>query len=282
MLTHLLLIILAISLKSVYEMSIEEFKTMLCDNTHEEEMLLKENIKHVDHRNDPGFKNIYIPTNFDIRTKYGSCIHPIRNQGACGSCWAHTTSEVMSDRFCISSGGAINVVLAPQYLVSCDTYDSGCEGGFGPTSFKFVLETGIVTEACCPYKAVDSTCPTTCTDGTAITSANLYKCAPNSVYQANDADSIKIELMQNGPMYCRFDVYTDFKEYKSGIYYVTSKSFLGGHAVKLLGWGRENGIEFWVLQNSWGDGWGENGNFRIKVGAGGICSFAVGCKPQIN
>ena len=54
-----------------------------------------------------------IPESFDAREEWPDCIHPIRNQGHCGSCWAFAGSEVLSDRFCIASYGKINVVLSP-------------------------------------------------------------------------------------------------------------------------------------------------------------------------
>lgn len=55
--------------------------------------------------------------------------------------------------------------------------------------------------------------------------------------------------------------------YKSGIYERHSWIPMGGHAVKIVGWGVENGTNFWIVANSWGETWGENGFFRIKMGA---------------
>jgi cathepsin B len=65
-------------------------------------------------------------------------------------------------------------------------------------------------------------------------------------------------------------VYEDFMAYDSGIYKYTEGSLLGGHAVKVIGWGVENGIPHWIAANSWGDNWGEQGFFRIQQGE---CSF---------
>mmetsp|Transcript_18182 Transcript_18182/g.13223 ORF Transcript_18182/g.13223 Transcript_18182/m.13223 type:complete len:143 (-) Transcript_18182:550-978(-) len=62
-----------------------------------------------------------VPASFDGRQEWGSCVHPIRDQASCGSCWAFGSSESLSDRFCIDSKGAIDVVLSPQYQVSCDS-----------------------------------------------------------------------------------------------------------------------------------------------------------------
>lgn len=70
-----------------------------------------------------------IPTAFDSRTEWGTCIHPIRNQESCGSCWAFASANMLADRFCISSEGAVDVILSPQFLVSCDFENAGCNGG---------------------------------------------------------------------------------------------------------------------------------------------------------
>jgi cathepsin B len=70
-----------------------------------------------------------LPTNFDPRTdKFSKCIHPVRDQAQCGSCWAFGSSEALSDRFCIA--GKDVGALAPQDLVSCDYNNYGCDGGY--------------------------------------------------------------------------------------------------------------------------------------------------------
>lgn len=61
-------------------------------------------------------------------------------------------------------------------------------------------------------------------------------------------------------------VYQDFMSYKGGVYKHTSGGFLGGHAVEMIGWGVENGQEYWLCKNSWGPNWGEQGYFRIAFG----------------
>jgi len=79
-----------------------------------------------------------------------------------------------------------------------------------------------------------------------------------------------------------FDVYEDFFNYESGVYTHVSGSFAGGHAVKMLGWGVENGVEYWLCANSWGTGWGQLGGFfKIAKGQCGIDSQLFACKPAI-
>jgi len=76
-----------------------------------------------------------------------------------------------------------------------------------------------------------------------------------------------------------FNVYSDFMNYASGIYKHTSGYLEGGHAVKILGWGVEGGVNYWICANSWGTSWGEKGYFRIAYGECGIDSTVYGCTP---
>ena len=73
--------------------------------------------------------------------------------------------------------------------------------------------------------------------------------------------------MTHGPVEAAFDVYEDFPTYKSGVYTHTTGSFLGGHAIKILGWGVENGTPYWLVANSWNEDWGDKGFFKIARGS---------------
>jgi cathepsin B len=72
--------------------------------------------------------------------------------------------------------------------------------------------------------------------------------------------------MTNGPVEISITVYDDFLTYKSGVYTHVSGSELGGHAVRMLGWGTENGVDYWLVANSWNNGWGDNGFIKIRRG----------------
>ncbi len=89
-----------------------------------------------------------LPDSFDWREVNGKCIHKVRNQGKCGSCWAHSASEFFSDRICIKSKGEIDVVLSPQQLVDCDFVDQGCNGGFLTTPLLYYGTIGGNDEQC--------------------------------------------------------------------------------------------------------------------------------------
>jgi len=210
-----------------------------------------------------------LPASFDSRTQWPECAFPVRQQEHCGSCWAFSGSSVLQDRFCIASKGQIKVVLSPQDMVSCDSGDYGCNGGLLDRAWSYLEKTGIVADECLPYVSGDGKniphCPHgTCTDNSK--KFTKYRAVSRSSKPLTCPEQIKLEIFQNGPVQTGFMVYEDFMHYKSGIYEFTHGEKLGGHAVKIIGWGQENGVNFWIAQNSWGPQWGENGFFRIKFG----------------
>jgi len=90
-------------------------------------------------------------------------------------------------------------------------------------------------------------------------------------------------------METRFDVYGDFMSYKSGVYIRTALLRQGGHAIKIVGWGDENGINYWICANSWGPAWGESGYFRIINDKDpkanwktGIAETTIACQPDLT
>ena len=93
-----------------------------------------------------------LPESFDGRDEWPGCIHPVLDQGQCGSCWAFAASETLSDRFCIESGGAVNVTLSPGDLLACEKLNLGCTCGSLPEwAWHYLQETGIPTNDCVPY-----------------------------------------------------------------------------------------------------------------------------------
>merc|ERR1712151_841898 len=110
------------------------------------------------------------PLEFDAREHWQGLIHPIRDQKHCGSCWAFSSSEVLSDRFAIATNQP-SPVLSTQDMVSCDYTNKGCHGGNAVRSWQYFQETGVVTDTCLPYTsgsyhgAPVQECVNECADG---------------------------------------------------------------------------------------------------------------------
>jgi len=205
----------------------------------------------------------------------------VRDQARCGSCWAFGGVEALSDRFCIQTNGSTNVTLAPLDPVTCDNNDDGCNGGIPLNLWEYARDEGIVTEACAPYNDSIPTCapsaepclkfvPTPkchkkCKDGSSWSSSKHYAASAYSV--ASQVEQIQAEIFKNGPVEGGFSVYADFVHYKSGVYVHKTGELLGGHAIKIIGWGVDNSsTPYWTVQNSWTTTWGDDGYFLILRG----------------
>jgi len=230
-------------------------------------------------------KGIAPPDTFDSRTNWPQCVtmKQIRDQSACGSCWAFGAVEAMSDRYCVTLK-MTNLSISAQDMNSCcDSCGDGCEGGYPSSAWEYWVDTGVVSEDCSPYSLpscdhhMDNStnpCPSneyntpacvqTCSDSETWSSALHYGTNANS---ASGESDIMAEIYQNGPVETAFDVYDDFLSYKSGVYQHVSGDYLGGHAVKFVGWGTENGTPYWLVANSWNVHWGDQGYFKILRGS---------------
>ncbi|RYG51724.1 hypothetical protein EON67_02765, partial [archaeon] len=109
-------------------------------------------------------------------------------------------------------------------------------------------------------------CPNACSDSAYPISWSNDKHFGKTAYGINSVSQAMQELNQYGSITAAFDVYEDFITYRSGIYVQQTGSFLGGHAVKIIGYGTQNGQDYWVVANSWNQYWGLNGTFWIAKG----------------
>lgn len=199
-----------------------------------------------------------LPESFDARTQWPNCPHAIRDQGHCGSCWAFAISEAMSERLCVAKKES--VVLSPQYFVSCDKQDLACQGGYLDRSWNFAHSEGTVTETCFPYKSGSGSVPACITECEDKKKMDKYK-TKGQAENPQSLDTVMTALMTDGPIEAAFIVYQDFMNYKSGVYEHKTGGQVGGHAVKCMGWGVENGVKYWLLANSWGTSWATYGGY---------------------
>ena len=222
------------------------------------------------------FPKAKLAGSFDSRTRWPTCINPIRDQQRCGSCWAFGAAEALSDRFCIQSNASVKVVLSPQDLVSCNTAggNMGCGGGYPYQAWYFMQANGIVADSCYPYisgNGITGDCKNFAGTKQCSVSGGTGKVVryySSSLYAipALDVAAMQNEIMTNGPIEVSFAVYEDFFSYSSGVYSHRYGKIAGGHAVKVIGWGTLGGVDYWTVANSWGAAWGMNGYFLIKRG----------------
>jgi cathepsin B len=236
-----------------------------------------------------------IPDSFDAREQWPQCggIAEIRDQSSCGSCWAFGSVDSFQDRACIATGKDIR--YSPEDTAFCSNAGNGCDGG--NTAWMWFHQEGVVTggkhedigkgDTCLPYSLApcahhvpasekypacpdgeypSPACTSQCSESGYSGSYSTDKLKASSAYAVRGVSQIQTELMTNGPLYVAFTVYGDFETYKSGVYKHTTGGFLGGHAVEMIGWGTENGEDYWLIKNSWNEEWGDNGLFKIARG----------------
>ncbi|CAG2165316.1 unnamed protein product [Oppiella nova] len=231
-----------------------------------------------------------IPESFDPREQWPDCytVKEIRNQGCCGSCWAFSASEVISDRICIASKNKEQVEVSAEDVLTCGGAGT-CQGGWPSSVFSYYIKSGVVSgglyqskKGCQPYVITGDhpcasyvptpKCQKSCIEGYNRTYTQDKHFGSKS-YGVRVSD-VQRELMTNGPVSATFSVYEDFFAYKTGVYHHLTGAVKGGHAVKLMGWGVENGVNYWLVANSWGEVFGEKGYFKIKRG-NNECGFEV-------
>jgi cathepsin B len=230
-----------------------------------------------------------IPKFFDARKDFGpecsQLIGTAQDQSNCGSCWSFSTTTALEDRVCLSSKGKERIRLAPADTLSCCNMESGCSsfgcnGGDPASAWSWFVHEGVVTGAdygdqatCMPYPFpkcahhVDSPDYEPCSSGSEFDTPQCVRKCTNAKYGLGylkdkhksvnaysvepSEKSIKLEIMKNGPVSAAFEVYEDFLAYTGGIYHHVTGAGVGGHAVKLIGWGEENSVKYWLLVNSW-------------------------------
>ncbi|MDD1720319.1 MAG: DUF2341 domain-containing protein [Methanoregulaceae archaeon] len=206
-----------------------------------------------------------LPPNLNWRTyNGGDYTTPIKSQGSCGSCWAFGTIATFESKIEISAGlPALNPNLSEQDLVSCSGAGN-CGGGRQDLALNYLQAKGTVDETCFPYRA--SNLP--CSGCKPPTDPSRYKIQSYVKVPVSET-AIKQALMR-GPVVALYKVYSDFENYRSGVYKHVSGSYRGNHVVSLVGYGTDAGGTYWIAKNSWGTGWGEAGWFKIRAGDCGI------------
>ncbi|KAF7822925.1 senescence-specific cysteine protease SAG39-like [Senna tora] len=211
-----------------------------------------------------------VPSSIDWRQK--GAVTPIKNQGQCGCCWAFSAVAAMEGITKLSTGNLIS--LSEQELVDCDTsgVDQGCEGGLMDDAFKFIIQNhGLATETKYPYNGVDGSCNS---NGEANHAASIkgYEDVP-----ANSEQALQ-KAVANQPVSVAIDASgSDFQFYSSGVFTGSCGTELD-HGVTAVGYGADGSTAYWLVKNSWGTEWGEEGYIRMQRNVDakeGLCGIAM-------
>ena len=196
-----------------------------------------------------------LPESVDWREK--GAVNQVKDQGQCGSCWAFSTVGAVEGINQIVTGDLIS--LSEQELVDCDKgYNMGCNGGIMDNAFEFIIQNGgIDTEEDYPYRAKDNTCDIN-RKNAKVVSIDGYEDVPE-----NDEKALK-KAAAHQPISVAIEAGgRAFQLYQSGVFTGLCGTDLD-HGVVLVGYGTENGTDYWIVRNSWGPSWGESGYIKLE------------------
>lgn len=211
-----------------------------------------------------------LPSSFDWRQNGG--VTSVKNQGGCGSCWAFSTVGVVEGIIKIKDKKDVD--LSEQYLVSCNNKGYSCDGGWAV--FDVVQSSGIALESDMPYTATNGYCKST---------SKPYKIDSwgyiAGQYGMPTVDQIKTAIYKYGPVFACVAADYYFQAYTGGVFNRNTSSEIN-HAIVIVGW--DDSKSAWIIKNSWGTGWGENGYAYIgyncnKIGYGAAYAVYGGSTP---
>ncbi|KAL1509143.1 hypothetical protein ABEB36_003928 [Hypothenemus hampei] len=197
---------------------------------------------------------VEVPSSIDWRTQ--GYVTGVKNQGQCGSCWAFSVTGAMEGAYFKKSGNLVS--FSEQQLVDCTTsFNYGCDGGWMELVYPYIAEYGIETESAYPYTAKDGSCKYDASK--IVTKISSYR-------NTHDEAALLEAVGTLGPVSVSMDA-SYISSYSSGIFSSTKCDITNlNHGVLVVGYGSENGVDYWIIKNSWGSSWGDNGYLKLRRG----------------
>ena len=206
----------------------------------------------------------------------GGAVTPVKDQGQCGSCWAFSSTGALEGAHFKASGELLS--FSEQQLVDCSGLrygNLGCNGGMQARAFKYLESHKAELESVYPYTSGTTKKKSSCaydSDSKTAVEASTYKNVT-----ANSPSQMKAALAQQ-PLAVSIEADKKvFQTYKSGIMDSTKCGTKLDHAVLAVGYGTENGQDYWLVKNSWNTTWGDQGYIKLAIVEGnGICGVQMG------
>ncbi|XP_062254535.1 cathepsin S, ortholog2, tandem duplicate 1 [Platichthys flesus] len=221
-----------------------------------------------------GTSGVDVPDTVDWRSQ--GFVTSVKYQGSCGSCWAFSAAGALEGQLAKTTGKLVD--LSPQNLVDCSSKygNKGCNGGFMTQAFQYVIDNqGIDSEASYPYRGQDQQCRYS-------PSSRAANCSKFSVLPEGDEGVLKQALATIGPISVAIDATRPkFRFWHSGVYNDPSCSQHVNHGVLAVGYGSQNGQDYWLVKNSWGTSFAEQGYIKMSRNKNNQCGIASYCSYPI-
>jgi C1A family cysteine protease len=209
-------------------------------------------VSHLEELDASAYDDVPTATSFDWRTK--NAVTPVKNQGQCGSCWAFSATENIESVYFLAGHSIPD--LSPQQIVDCDTTCYGCNGGWPYLAFEYVIPVGQDSESSYPYTARDGTCKYSASNVAAkISSYNKV---------SNNEHTIQSTLPNVSPYSICVDA-AKWYLYQGGIMTPSQCGQSVDHCVQLVGFDASGSTPYWIVRNSWGTGWGQQGYIYLEM-----------------